>query len=332
MFVSLKKYLDSAGRANPDMVRVASLFLQGIQLHACQTDELEYGRFRDDLDRMLKSVGAAATSGDVILATGAAIQAMSDYNQQIARALRGQTVELQSIVKMLGDSLQTVMGGGERQVGRLQAIELQIQRTSQLDDLRVLKSRLEDCLGDLRETIATEREHTAKVQETIHAGIEKGNAALASPSTALDPSTGLPGRAAAEAALEAAWAERRKCFAAVFTVNRVETINDRFGHAAGDRILMLFSQHLSQNLSAADTVYRWRGPAFLVLLDRNVAADAVRAEVARIGSTRLEENVQVGSRMVFLPVSANSSVLPLHECHSFEEVLQKLVALESAVK
>ncbi len=329
MLLSLRKYLEASDMAAPETVRVAELFLQGIQIQACQMDDLEYARFRSDLSKLLTSISAKPANGDVILATGAAIQAMSAYNQQIGRTIRSQMAELQTIIKMLGETLRTLLGGSERQLDRLQNIETQIQRASQVDDLRTLKTRLEDCLGDLRVAMVNERENAAKVDNAIQTEIEKGLAATAPPAGVLDPCTGLPGPTAAEAELKKAVAERSTCFAAIFSVNRVEAINQRFGYPAGDRILTVFSQHIAGKLPKTDMLFRWRGPAFLAVMHRSSPADAIRAEVARIASARVEETIEVGTRTIMLPISANSVVVAVHECRLFDDVLQKLRALPS---
>jgi diguanylate cyclase (GGDEF)-like protein len=116
-------------------------------------------------------------------------------------------------------------------------------------------------------------------------------------------------------------------FACIFLVNRIVAVNARFGHAAGDHILLRFSQNVAQRLSPGDAFFRWYGPAFLVILNRSVPHDAVRAEVARVASGHKEEEIQVGTRTILLSISSNTSVLDLREYSQFDDVLQKLNAL-----
>ncbi len=328
MITTLRKYLDASDDASPQTLRVAELFLQGIQLHACQLDDMDYGRFHADLAALLNSLNKKTSNGDVILATGAALQAMSDYNKLLGRSIRGQMAELQNIVKMLGETLRTMLGGSERQVGRLQSIETQIQGASQISDLRALKGRLEDCLGDLREAVKSERESAARVSRALESGVEQKPAALTQEETPLlDACTGLPGPAAAETALKKALAENKTCFAGVYVVNRIVVVNARYGHTAGDHILVRFSQNIAQRLSPGDALFRWYGPAFLVIMNRSGPQDAVRAEVARIASGHKEEEIQVGTRSILLSISSNTVVLALHEYHLWDSLREKLLAL-----
>ena len=73
-------------------------------------------------------------------------------------------------------------------------------------------------------------------------------------------------------------------------VNRFKETNDRFGHQMGDRVLQAVAQVLRQNLRQSDTIIRYGGDEFLVILPETngkavVAVERIRAAVA-------ERNVQ----------------------------------------
>lgn len=106
----------------------------------------------------------------------------------------------------------------------------------------------------------------------------------------IDPLTGLYNRRYALPRL-AAIAERAEamegCFAVmVIDIDRFKTVNDRYGHAAGDAVLVEVAQRLAENLRASDLVARIGGEEFLVALP-----DIGMAE-ARITAERLCASVQ----------------------------------------
>lgn len=102
---------------------------------------------------------------------------------------------------------------------------------------------------------------------------------------AVDPLTGLYNRRYAQTRL-AAIAERallrNGSFAVmVIDIDRFKSVNDRWGHAAGDAVLVAVAQRLSDNLRGSDLVARIGGEEFLVALPDTGMAEA-RATAERI--------------------------------------------------
>ncbi|ESY91299.1 GGDEF domain-containing protein [Mesorhizobium australicum] len=77
----------------------------------------------------------------------------------------------------------------------------------------------------------------------------------------------------------------------VFDLDNFKTINDEFGHAAGDEVLRVFANELTANLRPADVAARMGGEEFALVLKRTLpetveqAAERIRAAFA----TRLIE-------------------------------------------
>jgi diguanylate cyclase (GGDEF)-like protein/PAS domain S-box-containing protein len=84
-----------------------------------------------------------------------------------------------------------------------------------------------------------------------------------------DPLTGLPNRALALDRLAHALArrQRERIDVAVFVLDldRFKTINDSFGHAAGDEVLLALAPRLTAAVRVTDTVARLGGDEFVVI-------------------------------------------------------------------
>lgn len=108
-----------------------------------------------------------------------------------------------------------------------------------------------------------------------------------------DPLTGLYNRRYAEAYLGDLMirlSETRNGFALMIVdIDHFKSVNDRFGHGVGDRVLCEVADRLRNSLRACDLVSRHGGEEFLVILpdsDRNeaaVTAERLRQAIAKTG-------------------------------------------------
>ena len=57
-------------------------------------------------------------------------------------------------------------------------------------------------------------------------------------------------------------------------IDYFKAVNDRYGHQAGDQVLIEFSRRISTNLRAVDDFARWGGEEFMILLSHTNAASA----------------------------------------------------------
>lgn len=115
-----------------------------------------------------------------------------------------------------------------------------------------------------------------------------------------DPLTGLYNRRAAEQALEQHINKARgsgKPFSLIICdIDHFKSINDRYGHPAGDRVLKSVSAILLQSIRVGDIAARWGGEEFLILVtDSSLQQSMGLAERIRncLEGLLLEETVTV---------------------------------------
>lgn len=149
-----------------------------------------------------------------------------------------------------------------------------------------------------------------------------------------DALTGLPNRVLfmeqLERAIEDA-TQRREGLAVLFVdLDRFKQINDQFGHAIGDKVLVAVAGRLKQVLSAADVVARLGGDEFIVLIEGQRAADGAQAVASRVVNA-LNEELRVDGQSMTVGASIGISEFP-DDSGTAEEMLLNADAAMYAAK
>jgi len=307
--ISLKKYI-ADNETEQALMRVIQLLLQGIGLHAVEGDLEAYSRFRQNIDQILKTVDEAMSVADLLPQAASALKLLEDHNRRTTIYLKLKGVELQAMVRMLTTTIGSISAAGDENVGRLRDIELQVESASQIENVRLVKAKLGECLDQIRREAERQRAETGRTVERLTQGLE--SAQPSKPLTAgTDPVTGLPNRTEAEDALAKACREEAPAYAVAVQIDRIQIFNARFGYEAGDEILRYFAKFLRQQWPGKDLLFRWTDTTLLALLFRTNRLERVRDEVGRVMEHKYEHTVQTASRTVLLPISLRWAVFPM---------------------
>jgi diguanylate cyclase (GGDEF)-like protein len=121
-----------------------------------------------------------------------------------------------------------------------------------------------------------------------------------------DPLTGLPNRTLLldrlDVAIERSLRSRAPLALLFLDIDRFKAVNDTLGHAAGDKLLRSFANVLKAQVRKSDTVARFAGDEFVVLLERIGGVDDAR----RIAQSIVEHargQLGGGTRMVEVSTS-----------------------------
>lgn len=76
-------------------------------------------------------------------------------------------------------------------------------------------------------------------------------------------------------------------------IDRFKAINDRYGHAAGDCVVLEIAQRITAVLTSKDSCARWGGDEFIILLP-DCDPDALRAAAARVMASIGERPIGLG--------------------------------------
>ena len=149
-----------------------------------------------------------------------------------------------------------------------------------------------------------------------------------------DTLTGLPNRMRFMEQLETAIGRARvsgERLAVIFIdLDGFKQINDRLGHSAGDRTLVVVAQRMREALHDTDIVARLGGDEFIVLVSGARSPDAIRETADRVQAA-LRDTVTLGAHQMTVGASMGISEFPI-DGDDAEELLAKADAAMYAAK
>jgi diguanylate cyclase (GGDEF)-like protein len=126
-----------------------------------------------------------------------------------------------------------------------------------------------------------------------------------------DALTGLANRRQGEALLQQAMQRAKRkgqpLCVAMIDLDHFKRFNDEFGHAVGDAVLRTFAQAAGSALRATDSLARWGGEEFLLLLEE-ADTDGAALVIERMRSGVAQAGVEVDGQVLRFTFSAGASL------------------------
>jgi diguanylate cyclase (GGDEF)-like protein len=309
--ISIKKFLSKDDEAERALSQAVQMLIDGIGKHAAVGDPDVAARFRESIQEISDELASANDPEQVLTKVGSVVKTLEDHSRRTDRNHKLQINELQGMMKMLTSTVAVVSKTSETHATRLHAIENQITSASMLDDVRLIRTKLSACLDDIRAESERHQKENGQIVSDLTRALEQTQIrSSVIESTGQDSITGLPGRAEAEAALATSPPANLQIYTVVLVLDRLHTLNVRFGRQVGDEVLQAFANIVRKQLSPSDVLFRWSGPTLVAMLLRPGALSDVRCEVARVVDTKMEHTIVTSSRSLLLPISARWSVFP----------------------
>jgi GGDEF domain-containing protein len=262
--------------------------------------------FEDKSQDILCRLEDAASPTDVVLLTGDALEFHGEYRRRLAQYYSEQGAHLQSMIAMLTNALADISGQSDASVARLLIIERGIEQASRLDDIRVLKSNLEQCLTEIREAVVQQRSAGSSTVERLRESIRV-----------------VPVKTESPVAKNEALATD---FVAVLRLQRSDYIADRFGETVRDQMLAVIGESLKAVATGEDRIMRWKGPSFVVFLKSAEGLLAVRRRIAQMVNKIGQRYVEVGKNSALLAVSVDWAAYPQARFSSMDAVFAEIDA------
>jgi GGDEF domain-containing protein len=312
-------------------IEYLQVLIRGIALHTLEGEPDDLKQLQQNLSAIAESLNNESVPDDLLVAIGKTLRALEEYNRRTAVIFKGQVEELRGMLSTMTATVMFITSSSEMSVKQLSVIEARLQRANSLEDTRQLKASMGECLTLVRhESQRLQAESRTKINK-LKSAVERLTVRLkaASIEDSQDLITGLPGRVAAEEAIEAKIAARKDFVAVLFVLDRMASINGRFGRTVGDEILVTGAHALAQKLTGT-TLYRWSGPAFAAIFDPavNLAQAEIRAKQA--AATRVEKNIDVDDRSILIVITYSCHVQRVTGKTAADAVMKSMDAFMAA--
>lgn len=229
------------------------------------------------------------------------------YWQKSCQLLGSHEKEVKKILQCLSEVASMVASQGQSNSSRLNEFTRNLEAISQIDDLPEIRKRLIREVVELRQVAAEVGKGSQEAVEHLREELRSFRTRLSESEQLAntDPLTKLANRRAGEQKIQALIAEQKTFSLLMFDLDRFKTVNDRWGHQAGDAVLQEFAHRLSSAVRGQDAICRWGGDEFLAILPECGLAKAnERAGQIRAGFNR-EYSFRADGSMIKVTIMAS---------------------------
>jgi len=203
--------------------------------------------------------------------------------QRLNNALGNINGDVQSSISKSAESFEARQSRNQELRNVLEDMEDALEGESNIDDL---KQQAQHYLGQMANSLSAGEEAERQEQEGLMSLLVSMQQQLSSLQKQTDsyrkklveqrinmytdPLTRVPNRMAYNERASKEWdrwqAQYKPLSIAVVDVDHFKRINDKYGHAAGDKTLQAIARHLKTNLTSSEFMARWGGEEFIILL------------------------------------------------------------------
>lgn len=300
------------------------LLLEGMARHLVPGRVEDRNTLRRRLTQMAQELQGPCSALDLLSLSSDAVVALETYCQRTTAYLSEGNEQLRSMVAMLTGAVADIAGQTDASVARLQSIEMQVEQATKVEGDHALRVNLEQCLLALRAAIVHQRRSSANVVQLLQNHIDK-----AQPRIAIEPQQQAGREAFSDHVRELAedGTGDPTSFVASFKLQRAEHIVSRFGEDAQNEMITRLGKELEKLRQPQDRLVRWKGPAYVMLLNTTEANKDVRLRLARMTTTIGQQYIEVGVKnSALLKLGVEWAVFSRAQYSSLEALLSEVEA------
>ena len=285
------------------------------------------------LGEIAHAVGERPTAEALAKADAGVQTELRDWGRRTARHYRAKAGEVKEILLAMAQTTESVGQRDAHYAQRIGEMTRRLNRIACLDDLTEIRTSIQDSAAELKQSIERMAAEGRAVLEQMQAQVTTFQAKLeeAEQLASIDALTRLRSRMWVEGQLEQRLAAGAALCVALVDIDAFKSVNDRYGHLAGDALLKQFAEELKSACRATDVVGRWGGDEFLILLEGE--RTQAEAQLERVRKWVCGQyTIEAGAGPVKLNVEASIGLAEWTPPESLPQLLERADAAMYACK
>lgn len=278
--ISIKRYLDQTHMESDEDDKSAPKALLPVTIAAYRSALVEMGNCGLDacpaLGGQLKQ-GLGKLSG--MLSEGVSCQTveetevgvreqMQGWGRRAAKHHRQQTCEVKEILLVMARTAESVGERDQRCAQQITEVTTRLQGIANLEDLTEIRESIKRSASELKTSVDRMTAEGKDAVDKLKAEVTTYKTRLeeAEEIASRDALTGLGSRPSVEARIERSIQSISPFCIAIIDIDEFKRVNDKYGHLAGDELLKQFAAELRSVCRSTDTIGRWGGDEFILML------------------------------------------------------------------
>ena len=182
---------------------------------------------------------------------------LQNWGRRTAQHYQQKTSEVKNILLVLAHTAESVGERDQRCAWQITEVTTRLRGIANLEDLTEIRGAIEKSASDLKTSIDQLRSQVSTYQARLEEAEEIASR---------DRLTGLRSRLWVEGQIEQSLHAGAPFCIAIIDIDKFKRVNDEHGHLAGDELLKKFAAKMRSVCRDTDTIGRWGGDEFILLL------------------------------------------------------------------
>lgn len=311
-------------------------YLAAIQMfrnHAITASAEHLREHRNNLENLHRELSAAPSVRALEDSRKELETEVAAYAAKVEEFHQERELEVKQIISLLTQATGALTERNAKYTGEFRGFAVQLEQTSKCDDLRQIRLQLSQQVEKLKTCADTFCDDNAAALEPLQQELKGFEERLenAERLASTDSLTELFNRREGEKRVQSRIRAGRTFCLLVIDLNRFKWINDRHGHHCGDQVLKLVARTLLDQVRPSDTVCRWGGDEFLIIMECGLKDAMTRSR--QIGDRlRGRYPVSISGRRTEVEVSACCGVAGHSAGETLEQVFERADAMLYQIK